>query len=73
MVIGISGGALPRWEIIGLGLTSLSLILMAPFGLGWIFLGFMLARRGGSYHRLMHPVEEEEHDPGTRTNRQAGA
>ena len=48
IVIGINAGALSRWEIIGLGLLSLSVILMAPFGLGWILWGFVLARRGRS-------------------------
>jgi len=47
IVIGINAGALSRWEIIGLGLLSLSVIPMAPFGLGWILWGFVLARRGG--------------------------
>lgn len=54
IVIGISTRALARWEIIGLGLLPLSLILMAPFGLGWILWGFVLARHAGSYPRLTH-------------------
>ena len=47
VVIGINAGALSRWEIIGLGLLSLSVIPMATFGLGWILWGFVLASRGG--------------------------
>ena len=46
IVIGFNARALSRSEIIGLGLLSLSVILMAPFGLGWILWGFVLARRG---------------------------
>ena len=47
IVIGINARALSRWETIGLGLLSLSVIPMATFGLGWILWGFVLARRGG--------------------------
>ena len=51
LVIGVNAGALSRWETIGLVLTSLSVIPMAPFGLGWILWGFVLARRGISDDR----------------------